>query len=253
VRVALRAAHAFRREPYLIVSLVVIAMDAIAIEDAERWLIQGSPSSGALQRVEEALRAEADPKRVEMALVGERCCCISTWRASIRGSNFIAKMYHEGSLLQILDALDAHIRSARRPYPECLLAAARLRDTLEAKIPFYYPVSGQFTEALGRFCLVHQRSVARLESAHVAFAALRYKAKHGRLPEKLQDLVPDFVDAVPLDPFDGKPLRYRADGERFVVYSVHENARDDGGDIAHVTPEWPDIGFGFRWPKKGRR
>jgi hypothetical protein len=43
--------------------------------------------------------------------------------------------------------------------------------------------------------------------------------------------VPEFVPAVPLDPIDGQPLRYRpnADGT-FLLYSVGENGVDDGGN-----------------------
>ena len=35
------------------------------------------------------------------------------------------------------------------------------------------------------------------------------------------------VEAVPLDPFDGQPLRYSK--ERRIIWSVGENLRDDGG------------------------
>ena len=51
--------------------------------------------------------------------------------------------------------------------------------------------------------------------------------------------MPRFLDAVPLDPFDGKPLRYRELGTGFVVYSIGPNRRDDGGK------EWKTgVGFG---------
>jgi hypothetical protein len=35
---------------------------------------------------------------------------------------------------------------------------------------------------------------------------------------------------VPLDEFDGKPLRYRREGEGFILYSVGTNLVDDGGE-----------------------
>lgn len=59
-------------------------------------------------------------------------------------------------------------------------------------------------------------------------------------------LVPQFLDAVPVDPFDGKPLRYRIDADKIVIWSIHENMTDDGGVL--VKPEGkkgatPDIGF----------
>ena len=39
--------------------------------------------------------------------------------------------------------------------------------------------------------------------------------------------MPDYLPAVPRDPFDGAPFRYSA--ERRLVYSVGENLVDDGG------------------------
>ncbi len=64
-----------------------------------------------------------------------------------------------------------------------------------------------------------------------AIALKRFQLKHGNFPEKLSDLTPVFLPSVPLDPVDAQPLRYRrnADGT-FLLYSVGENGKDDGGD-----------------------
>lgn len=66
-----------------------------------------------------------------------------------------------------------------------------------------------------------------------AIALKRYSLRHGKLPDKLDALVPEFVSAVPVDYMDGQPLRYRlnADGS-FLLYSVGENLTDDGGDTS---------------------
>ena len=75
----------------------------------------------------------------------------------------------------------------------------------------------------------------RVETAkQIAIAAIalkRYQLKNGNYPADLNSLVPQFLPTVTLDPLDGQPLRYRrnADGT-FLLYSVGENGRDDGGD-----------------------
>jgi hypothetical protein len=71
---------------------------------------------------------------------------------------------------------------------------------------------------------------AKLRCARVALAAERYRQKHGNWPQSLADLAPQYVPAVPLDPFDGKPLRYRRTDRGAVVYSVGEDGRGDGSD-----------------------
>lgn len=59
----------------------------------------------------------------------------------------------------------------------------------------------------------------------------RYRLKYGKYPASLSDLTPEFIPHIPLDPVDGKPLRYQlmADGT-FLLYSIGQNGRDDGGD-----------------------
>src|SRR5262245_52643943 len=61
----------------------------------------------------------------------------------------------------------------------------------------------------GRMELALLRGHAGLRCARVALAAERYRRKYGDWPPSLTDLVPHYLPAVPLDPFDGKPLRYR--------------------------------------------
>ncbi|HVU09484.1 MAG TPA: hypothetical protein VHG89_13185 [Verrucomicrobiae bacterium] len=79
---------------------------------------------------------------------------------------------------------------------------------------------------------VMQVEVAR-QTAIAAIALKRHQLKHGNYPKDLDSLVPEFLSAVPLDPVDGKPLRYKlnADGT-FLLYSIGENGMDDGGNPA---------------------
>lgn len=82
--------------------------------------------------------------------------------------------------------------------------------------------------------------------AITAIALKRYQLKHGKYPSTLSDLVPEFVSSVPRDPVDGKPLRYRLipDGN-FLLYSIGENGKDDGGDGSSSNTIGP--GFPDRW------
>jgi hypothetical protein len=65
----------------------------------------------------------------------------------------------------------------------------------------------------------------------VAIAVKRYQVRHSKSPASLAELVPEFLTTVPLDCLSGRPFRYRprADGQ-FLLYSVGEDGRDDGGD-----------------------
>jgi hypothetical protein len=62
----------------------------------------------------------------------------------------------------------------------------------------------------------------------------RYRLRTGRLPAQLSDLVPGYLSVSPHDFMDGKALRYRLrpGNEGFLLYSVGEDGKDDGGDPA---------------------
>lgn len=57
----------------------------------------------------------------------------------------------------------------------------------------------------------------------------RFRLAHGYLPEKLDELVPEFLPAVPDDPFDGQPLRYHHLSKGYVIYSVGRDGHDNNG------------------------
>lgn len=55
-----------------------------------------------------------------------------------------------------------------------------------------------------------KRALALLHAAQLKVALRLYQARnHNKLPHTLGDLVPRYLPAIPLDPFDGKPFRYR--------------------------------------------
>jgi hypothetical protein len=66
--------------------------------------------------------------------------------------------------------------------------------------------------------------------ALVVCALERHHLAHGRYPETLTALVPQFLDKLPPDLIGGQPLKYhRTDNGQFVLYSIGWNEKDDGG------------------------
>ena len=66
------------------------------------------------------------------------------------------------------------------------------------------------------------------------------------LPVTLDQLVPDYLEAVPLDAFDatGLPIRYRREKpDRAVVWSIGPNRTDDDGEVGDsALGNTPDYG-----------
>lgn len=59
-----------------------------------------------------------------------------------------------------------------------------------------------------------------------------FMARHRRQPEDLDELVPEILPGVPRDPYLGVALRYQPADDRYLLYSVGCDGRDDHGRAA---------------------
>lgn len=77
------------------------------------------------------------------------------------------------------------------------------------------------------------------DTAKTCVALERFRRDQGSLPEALAELVPAYIDALPTDPADGEPIRYRRSADGYVLYALGVDGDDDGG----VPPTEPDFGL----------
>jgi hypothetical protein len=87
------------------------------------------------------------------------------------------------------------------------------------------------------------RAEARRGTARVGLALYAYRARNGRLPEKLDELAPDFMAAVPCDPIDSQPLKFKRTAQGAVVYSIGPDMTDNGGAPFDREKKTGDISF----------
>jgi len=74
---------------------------------------------------------------------------------------------------------------------------------------------------------------AAVNLARTACALERYRLAHGKYPQTLDALAPQFIAKVPHDYLGGQPLHYRpTDDGQFILYSVGWNEKDDGGIVS---------------------
>ncbi len=99
------------------------------------------------------------------------------------------------------------------------------------------------------------RAQTAADLARVACALEQYRLARGQFPEALDALAPAYIEKLPQDVINGRPLNYRRteDGQ-FVLYSVGWNESDDGGRIeltksgSTVDPDKGD--WVWRYPAK---
>ncbi|MHC4927033.1 MAG: hypothetical protein ACYTER_06825, partial [Planctomycetota bacterium] len=86
-----------------------------------------------------------------------------------------------------------------------------------------------YMPATKRASEINLRVKGQLQIAETALAIERYRLKHDSLPDTLEALVPEFIDTVYLDPFDGKPIRYVKYEDGYMLYTIGEDGIDNGG------------------------
>lgn len=89
---------------------------------------------------------------------------------------------------------------------------------------------------------------ASIRLATIAIALERYRLSNGgALPDSLSELTRFGLKKIPLDPFDGEPLRYIKKANGYWVYSVHADGLDDKGETYKVADE-RDYTMRVEWP-----
>jgi len=83
-----------------------------------------------------------------------------------------------------------------------------------------------FLPSLTRIQVLMTNSLAERDLALTALVLRSARASGGSYPESLVDLK---AYTVPMDQFTGGPLVYRKKGAGYVLYSLGENQKDDGG------------------------
>ena len=65
--------------------------------------------------------------------------------------------------------------------------------------------------------------------SEVAFAIANFQSQHGRLPESLDELTPEFIQQAPIDPYQQTAFKFICRDGGFIVYSVGPDGVDNGG------------------------
>ncbi|MBI5763890.1 MAG: hypothetical protein HZA51_10240 [Planctomycetes bacterium] len=93
-------------------------------------------------------------------------------------------------------------------------------------------------------------ALGEMRALRIAIAAERFRMSYGKWPESLAALVPGYVESVPSDPVDGRPIRYEVIPEGIKTWTIFDGDKncDDGGDLLRLmrTKPWErgkDIGW----------
>jgi hypothetical protein len=220
--------------PFLIGDAIV----SMGSQALQTWVLQSAISTNELRTTKERLDAITERKepfaealRYELILIKEE----------VRPTLFSEPKpwwwpVSESVTLRCFDAeYGVMIQDAEKPIWESQARAIEARWAVNHRRRWYWVLDRPVPRILLSMLLpaFHSprvksvRAEVELEATSVICAIKSYELAHGSPPESLSALVPDLRPAIPTDPFDGKPLRYRREGKEWVLWSVGSDMKDD--------------------------
>lgn len=230
----LRLGESLRREPGMIGHLLRIACNAAALTALERALNTTVFSDSQLRHMQAILGTIADGLDFSRVMVTEQCFMIELCREPLRrkearGLRTLPGYLSDQGISDTLAYGRDYIEAATLPPPARLTRVRTLDQDLEDLSFFWHPFVKIGMPAVSRTVQLDIRFRAELDLAQLSLAIERYRLATGEVPERLGLLVAQYLDAVPLDPFDGQPIRYRRTEPGYRLYSIMEDGQDNGG------------------------
>jgi hypothetical protein len=149
-----------------------------------------------------------------------------SWFQWVRGNR--KPVYRDEDYLLYLNILD------ERRATQSLPAFERLQRSEQLDAKYKTNIFSTMAEIMGTHWTKATRAAvevrAKLETAKTALAVERYRlAPNDELPDSLFALVPKYLPAVPRDPLDNQPLRFKKLPRGYTVYSIGADGVDNGG------------------------
>jgi hypothetical protein len=151
-----------------------------------------------------------------------------------RTAGVLADLYRDQAAKSSQFCADANVLREGEPLPQLPMASAFAPNALGDLV--VGQVRARNYDRIQRNRCQLETQVSLVE---VMIAAKAYSDSEGALPERLEDLVPRYLDALPLDRYDGAPLRYAR--AALAIYSV-------GGDFSAADSGAPRGLFDTREP-----
>lgn len=249
-------------EPLWISQLVGMASLSITLDGVTDVLSAGPLPVDSLERLQRRLESFATTNRFAGAMAGELSCMMEGFHGSPMdqarawgfgvgpgfgpGAPAGPQLIH-ATLMAVYSALGLNaaderfclttlgqaIDASRLPWPKARTAAPPITALLGETEGLAGVLKGRFKSRMFLPSLDNALTrdgvhLAKLRLGAAMLAIERFRASHeGRVPDRLDDLVPAYLSAVPEDPFDGKPIRYQRSPEGYTLHSVGTDLRDD--------------------------
>jgi hypothetical protein len=211
------------------------SLNHVKFDDRELMRIVASVPTKVIDDFESALTVERAlmasfliPLRQVHDSINQDRIRLASWRLMnlFRGSR--KPLYRDEDFLLFLNTIDEMKKLGSKPMLERIHETERVTaqfstNAQSTAVAMFFP---NLTKAMRSAC----EAKARLVALETAVAIERFRlANNNALPPTLDALVPKYSASPPRDPFDERPLRYKALARGYVVYSIGADGADNGG------------------------
>jgi hypothetical protein len=261
-RGTVNVARSFGDEPDCFSQRARLVLRGDCCRRIERTLAQGRPSEAGLAALQGLLEEEEAQPLFLIGARGLRAQVDRLLEASATGDGPRGDLPRWAAIGHAAGARPAALRLTTRVVEIAKLPVEEQGEELSRRglppieevpllaRPHVFPRLQKMTADLSRGQVGTQ---AELRCTVVALAAERYRRARGVWPAVLADLAPAYLRAVPLDPFDGRPVRYRRLADGVVIYCLGPDGKDDGGRLDRRKPGAPGTDLGLRLWDADRR
>ena len=254
----LKVSRSQQKEPVLISQLVRFACYGFTMQSLHACLHHAEFEDAHLKDLENAFSNGESQDGMRRAFIGERVMGADIFQRVLTGKMKDLQMLGGKALPFIPSAIFKH---DFKNYLDDLIDIVEAFDLAEDQRMARFLQIQASVSKLGKHRVISSMilpasiSAAKQEFLHKAryrmalllLAIERFRLLQNRLPEKLEELVPERISELPKDPFSGQAFLFKKEKQGYVIYSVGENQTDDGGAVE--GNEKIDEGFWIRRPK----
>jgi hypothetical protein len=232
----LAQAQSLKKEPLLFSQMEHMLYIGISLSSMEYTLNRTTLTDEQLAGLQQQLSHLCQDDRMATAFISERCWVNwlidkpEYWELPTRTTSILFRIpgLKDKNFAMLLKLYGQFVDAMKLSGRQRLLQFINIWDKFEDLSDFYL-LTKRLMPAIGRVLEIDVRTTAQVDCARVALGIERYRLAKGSLPKELADLVPRYMDKVPIDPLDDKPLRYKLTEPGYIVYSIGYGGTDEGG------------------------
>jgi hypothetical protein len=241
----LRLGQSLSRNLSLLNHLVRLAIVAMGAHEMQDIINRTSLDETQLQQLQDSLQQVGSSTTFKPVLLGETCFYLESRKPSgwnkkndpaikAKAEQCTMELF-SWDAITLIDICQKMITIDKLPIQEQLPKAKEAGNVI-----LLSSLSRSVLSSAAHVYNIHLRVRANVDCAITALAIERYRLKEKKLPETVEALVPGYLSQIYIDPFDGKPLRYKRTEPGYMIYTIGEDGVDDGGlgPIKGRTYDW---------------